>query len=277
MISIQPKHVAPGVQIPPVKKGWLGKWRSNFIIAVINALLKGRVVVLNTAGASQSNNSGIYIADKGGLVIQVDLNGLVGSGTGGGITLETNSVENAVQTILNLFSGNGITVSDQGGGKVVFDGAQIKVDGTLAALQTILNLFPGNGITVSDQGAGKIQFDGVSIRVAGTAVNNQKVLNFLAGTNMTITPDANGGVTLTAGGGGGYKGVYNSGLAYAAGSIVYVQTGSTAGTWATATDVAVGVAPGSGSWVQLAFGPLTVIDCSASGQGSMQVNGVSIS
>jgi hypothetical protein len=44
-----------------------------------------------------------------------------GSGTGYGITLQTNGVDNIVQTLLNLQAGTNITITDQGNGTVTID------------------------------------------------------------------------------------------------------------------------------------------------------------
>lgn len=44
-----------------------------------------------------------------------------GSGTGYGITLQTNGVDNVVQTLLNLEAGTNITITDQGNGTVTID------------------------------------------------------------------------------------------------------------------------------------------------------------
>lgn len=44
-----------------------------------------------------------------------------GSGTGFGITLQTNGVNNAVQSLLNLVAGSNITITDNGDGSITFD------------------------------------------------------------------------------------------------------------------------------------------------------------
>jgi hypothetical protein len=44
-----------------------------------------------------------------------------GSGTGYGITLQVNGVNNAVQSLLNLVAGSNITITDNGDGSVTFD------------------------------------------------------------------------------------------------------------------------------------------------------------
>lgn len=44
-----------------------------------------------------------------------------GSGTGFGITLQTNGVNNGVQSLLNLVAGSNITITDNGDGSVTFD------------------------------------------------------------------------------------------------------------------------------------------------------------
>lgn len=46
-----------------------------------------------------------------------------GSGTGYGITLQTNGVDNVVQTLLNLEAGTNITITDNGNGTVTIDAA----------------------------------------------------------------------------------------------------------------------------------------------------------
>ncbi len=44
-----------------------------------------------------------------------------GSGTGYGITLQTNGVDNVVQTLLNLEAGTNMTITDNGNGTITFD------------------------------------------------------------------------------------------------------------------------------------------------------------
>jgi hypothetical protein len=46
-----------------------------------------------------------------------------GDGTGYGITLQTNGVDNVVQTLLNLVEGSNITITDNGNGSVTIDSA----------------------------------------------------------------------------------------------------------------------------------------------------------
>lgn len=46
-----------------------------------------------------------------------------GSGTGYGVTLQTNGVDNIVQTLLNLEAGTNMTITDNGNGTITFDAA----------------------------------------------------------------------------------------------------------------------------------------------------------
>ena len=84
-----------------------------------------------------------------------------GSGSTGGITLQTNEVNNGSQQLLDLHAGSNITLTDNGSGQVT-----IAASGSAALVlqtnevpngsQTLLDLHAGTGITLVDNGSGKV-------------------------------------------------------------------------------------------------------------------------
>ena len=74
-----------------------------------------------------------------------------GSGTGYGITLETNGVENVVQTLLNLVEGTNITITDNGNGSVTIDSAGGIADYVSTAYNANHTTSTGNPYAVGDR------------------------------------------------------------------------------------------------------------------------------
>lgn len=74
-----------------------------------------------------------------------------------GILLQTDGSDNADQALLNLVSGNGITLTNTGG-DVVIDGPLFQTNGTDNTVQTLLNLVAGTGITLTES-AGSVTID----------------------------------------------------------------------------------------------------------------------
>lgn len=74
-----------------------------------------------------------------------------------GILLQTDGSDNADQELLNLVSGNGITLTNTGG-DVVIDGPLFQTNGTDNSVQTLLNLVAGTGITLTES-AGSVTID----------------------------------------------------------------------------------------------------------------------
>jgi hypothetical protein len=103
----------------------------------------------------------------------------INSGVGGsltpGVSLETNGVSNALQTLLNLIAGNGMTLTADGAGGVTLAGPQFKTNGVLNALQTLLNLKAGTNMTLTPDGAGGVTLDaaagGSASSIQGVAVS----------------------------------------------------------------------------------------------------------
>lgn len=81
-----------------------------------------------------------------------------------GILLQTDGVDNADQTYLNLIPGNGIVLTNTAG-DVTIDGPTFQTDGTDNSTQTLLNLVPGTGITLTESGGS------VTIDAAAPAIN----------------------------------------------------------------------------------------------------------
>jgi hypothetical protein len=74
-----------------------------------------------------------------------------GEGIGYGITLETNGVENVVQTLLNLVEGTNITITDNGNGSVTIDSEAGLVDYVSTAYNANHATATGNQYVVGDR------------------------------------------------------------------------------------------------------------------------------
>lgn len=74
----------------------------------------------------------------------------------------------------------------------------LQVDGTVNNNQSLLNLISGNGITVTDGGAGNVTVAGLSLETNGAANADQKLLNLVAGTGVAITDDGAGDITISS-------------------------------------------------------------------------------
>lgn len=76
------------------------------------------------------------------------------------LLLETDGVQNGDQSLLNLVSGTGITLTDDGLGSVTIDsngaGVTFQTNGTPNGDQTLLNLKNGSNVTITDDGLGGV-------------------------------------------------------------------------------------------------------------------------
>lgn len=157
-----------------------------------------------------------------------------------GILLQTDGVDNADQELLNLVSGNGITLTNTGG-DVVIDGPLFQTNGLDNSVQTLLNLVAGTGITLTETG-GSVTIDAaapaivlstndpggpatynpltgelnipvynyqIDIQEEGSSVYvNPQIINFI-GTAVTATPTPTGvDVTITGAEYNGSEGVW---------------------------------------------------------------------
>jgi hypothetical protein len=77
--------------------------------------------------------------------------GTGGNGQGYGITLETNGVENVVQTLLNLVEGTNITITDNGNGSVTIDSAGAVIDYVSTEFNVNHTTATGNSYAVGDR------------------------------------------------------------------------------------------------------------------------------
>jgi hypothetical protein len=77
--------------------------------------------------------------------------GTGGEGTGYGITLETNGVENVVQTLLNLVEGTGITITDNGNGSITIDSEAGVIDYVSTAYNANHTTATGNQYVIGDR------------------------------------------------------------------------------------------------------------------------------
>lgn len=109
--------------------------------------------------------------------------GLAGTG-GSTLLLQTNEANNGDQSLLDLHAGNGITLSDNGVGRVTVAGLTLKTNGTTNGSQTTLNIAQGSGITVADGGTGTVTV---------SASSSTPATSFMIGAG-NFTPIAPGGV-----------------------------------------------------------------------------------
>jgi len=79
------------------------------------------------------------------------VSGTGGEGTGYGITLRTNGVDNVVQTLLDLVEGTGITITDNGNGSVTIDSEAGVVDYVSTAYDANHATATGNQYVVGDR------------------------------------------------------------------------------------------------------------------------------
>ena len=77
--------------------------------------------------------------------------GTGGDGTGYGITLRTNGVDNVVQTLLDLVEGTGITITDNGNGSVTIDSEAGLVDYVSTAYNANHTTATGNQYVIGDR------------------------------------------------------------------------------------------------------------------------------
>jgi hypothetical protein len=122
----------------------------------------------------------------------------------GGLTLETNSVLNSSQSLLNLIQGSNIALTDTGGGAIRIDAAALslllKTNGVDNGSQSILNLQQGTGMTLVDDGSGTITLSssaGATFQTNGVNNATQTLLNLQQGSGITLA-NSGGQVTVTA-------------------------------------------------------------------------------
>jgi hypothetical protein len=112
-----------GLRLPPRTPGnLLSGEAQDLLVQLFNAISCGRVEVGNTAEFRLTDNN---------LLITIPRSAAGGSGSD--ITLQTNGVNNTVQTLLNLIAGSGITLTADGVG-----GVTIAASGTSSAVKMVL-------------------------------------------------------------------------------------------------------------------------------------------
>jgi len=98
-----------------------------------------------------------------------------------GVLLQTNGSDNADQTLLNLVSGNGITLTNVGG-DVTIDGPTFQTNGSDNGSQTLLNLIAGTGITLTEiNGEVTIDADAPAINLTTNDTGGASTYNPLTG------------------------------------------------------------------------------------------------
>lgn len=108
------------------------------------------------------------------------------------VLLETDGTPNEVQSILDLKSGNDITLTDNGDGSVTIDTAQggwiLQINGSNEAPtpHSTVNFQQGNGITFSDNGSGQVTWDLKGFQTSGQGF-------FLGGQDFMPIGDDTGG------------------------------------------------------------------------------------
>jgi hypothetical protein len=92
------------------------------------------------------------------------------------ITFQTNEVNNGSQLLLDLHAGTGITLVDNGVGRVTITAPPVtsltlKTNGTANGSQTLLNLKNGTGVSVVDDGVGGVTLNNTAIGIGGVGVS----------------------------------------------------------------------------------------------------------
>lgn len=103
-----PPQINMGMQIAYTRNPILGKKRSNLVLAVINAVLRARII--------RGTKDEVMMASNGGLIISLSED----IGGGSGPELQVENVDNVDQTLLNLIAGTGMDIVDNGDGSVTF-------------------------------------------------------------------------------------------------------------------------------------------------------------
>lgn len=163
----------------------IGKGSAINFIAGANVILAGT----NTTG----NRTNITITSTGG-------------GGGGSITLETNSVLNGSQTLLNLVQGSNITITDDGAGNITIAGTTAgtvtAVTGTANRITSTGGATPAIDISASYVGQSSITTLGTITTGVwnGTAIANANLANSAITVNGTsISLGASATITAAAG------------------------------------------------------------------------------
>lgn len=148
------------------------------------------------------------------------------------ITLQTNGVDTSSQSVLNLVSGNNVTITNTSGGNVTISANMsggggsnlvLETNGTLNSNQDLLNLIAGANVTLTNSGGNvtiSANASGSGSNIAlmnnGNVNSSQSVLNLTSGNNITITDNGNGNISIASSGGG------------SSGAIVSIPTGDQA-------------------------------------------------
>lgn len=151
-------------------KNFFKKFSLFLVVAamlVVTLLPSARTAVADTTVSFwvKASNGQLYTNTGNGLGnARINVAGCTGCGGVGSITLQTDSVNNGSQSLLNLTSGTGISLNDNGSGKITItntggSGVTLKTNGVTNPSQTLLDLVAGSNMTVTDDGSGHITFD----------------------------------------------------------------------------------------------------------------------
>ena len=116
--------------------------------------------------------------------------------------LQTNEVVNGAQNLLDLHAGSGMSLVDNGQGRVTLAATGIatpitlETNHSLNASQVLLDLSDGNGTTVVDHGAGVVSIEGVALKVNATPNASQLILDLTSGTGITVSDQGAGVVRV---------------------------------------------------------------------------------
>jgi hypothetical protein len=112
-----------GLKLAPRTPGnLLSGAQMDLLVQLFNAVTSGRVEYGSTLGYRITDNN-----------LLITLPRTAAGGDGSDITLQTNGVDNTVQTLLNLIAGSGITLTANGAG-----GVTIAASGTSSAVKMVL-------------------------------------------------------------------------------------------------------------------------------------------
>lgn len=132
--------------------------------------------------------------------------GNIGSTGSAQVVLETNSVANGSQSLLNLVAGANITVVEDGLGDVTITGTVspttplvLENNGTNNGSQTLLNLISGSNITIVDNGVG-------GLVITSTASGGSGVTSWFTSTDfLPAFPSSTDSTSWSPGLGGSYS------------------------------------------------------------------------
>lgn len=117
------------------------------------------------------------------------------------VTLRHDGIANSLQNILDLISGNGMTLADLGSGRIQISGPLFKTSGIANTYQPVLDLRVTTGLTIADIGGGRVQLGWINpltFEVNSSPASSSLVHNLVDGVNTTVHDNGGGSIQINA-------------------------------------------------------------------------------